>query len=115
FYSRFDNSYALDTQRFNGILQQSYSIVNPTFAYLTPGSISPDFVVPSPASLTARPSTIHVTDSSLRAPLIWQSAIGIERQLPRNTTVATTFTYSKGTHMLRSRDINAPIAPGTNL
>ena len=38
FYTRFDNSYALDTQRFNGILEQSYSIVNPTFSYLTQGS-----------------------------------------------------------------------------
>ena len=114
FYTRFDNGYALDTQRFNGILEQSYSIVNPTFSYLASGATgnNPNFIVPTPSTLSARPSAIHVTDSNLHAPLIWQSAIGVERQLPRNTTIATTFTYSKGTHMLDSRDINSPLVPG---
>jgi TonB dependent receptor len=114
FYTRYDNSYALDVARFNGILEQSYSFVNPTFNYLNPNAPAGalPFIKPNPATLTALPSTIHVTDSNLRAPLIIQSAIGIERQLPKNTTLATTFTYSKGTHMLRSRDINSPIAPG---
>ena len=41
-----------------------------------------------------------------------QSAAAFERQLPFNTTVAVTYTNSHGLHMLRSRDINAPL-PGT--
>jgi hypothetical protein len=41
-----------------------------------------------------------------------QSAISVERQLPFNTTVAVTYANSHGLHLLRSRDINAPL-PGT--
>src|SRR2546429_9855117 len=38
--------------------------------------------------------------------------INIERQLPRNTTMAVTFENAHYLHMFRSRDINAPL-PGT--
>jgi hypothetical protein len=41
-----------------------------------------------------------------------QSAVGVERQLPKNITVAITYTDSHGVHILRSRNINAPL-PGT--
>ena len=42
-----------------------------------------------------------------------QSALGFERQLPFNTTVAITYANTHGLHMLRSRNINAPL-PGTS-
>src|SRR5207247_9625595 len=38
--------------------------------------------------------------------------ISLERQLQRNTTIAVTFLNSHYLHMLRSRDINAPL-PGS--
>ncbi len=60
----------------------------------------------------ATQQTIHEISSQLRAPYLIQSAIGVERQLPRNTTLAVTYTNSHGLHELRSRDINAPL-PGT--
>src|SRR5260370_8036763 len=41
-----------------------------------------------------------------------QSAVSIERQLPRHTTVAVTYTNAHGLHILRTTDINAPL-PGT--
>jgi hypothetical protein len=41
-----------------------------------------------------------------------QSAVSIERQLPRHTTVAVTYTNAHGLHELRTTDINAPL-PGT--
>ena len=40
-----------------------------------------------------------------------QSAATLERQLPKNTTLALTYTNSHGLHILRSEDINAPL-PG---
>src|SRR5206468_2942037 len=49
---------------------------------------------------------------NLRAPYILQSAIGIERQLPYNTTIALNYTSSHGVHQFRARNINAPL-PGT--
>ena len=56
--------------------------------------------------------TIQEISSTLRAPYIMQSAVGFERQLPLNTTVAITYANSHGLHLLRSEDINAPL-PGT--
>jgi hypothetical protein len=41
-----------------------------------------------------------------------QSAVGFERQIPFNTTIAITYANTHGLHQLRSQDINAPL-PGT--
>ena len=70
--------------------------------------------VPEPSSLTGSvpPSAIQEVSSALRAPYLMQSALGFERELPRNTTVAVTYANSHGVHMLRSQNINAPV-PGT--
>jgi hypothetical protein len=41
-----------------------------------------------------------------------QSSVSVERQLPAHTTLALTYTSSRGVHVFRSEDINAPL-PGT--
>src|ERR1019366_8195046 len=55
---------------------------------------------------------IEQISSSIRAPYIVQTALGAERQLPWNTTLAVTYASSHGLRMLRSRNINAPL-PGS--
>jgi len=104
FYDRFALANTLAAERFNGVVQQQYVVADPDFF--------PN--VPSPAALAAFRSTqvIQEVSSRLRAPYILQSAFTVERQLPANTTVAVTYTNSHGLHILRSRDINAPL-PGT--
>lgn len=104
FYDRFPLANTLAAERFNGILQQQYLIANPDFFP----------AVPSIASLIGpvAPSTIQRVSSSLRAPYLMQSALGYERQLPLNTTIAFTYANSHGLHLLRSEDTNAPL-PGT--
>jgi hypothetical protein len=104
FYDRFGADLTLQALRLNGITQQQYLIPNPDFF--------PN--IPSLADLasSAVPQTIRRVAPNLRAPYTIQSAIGIERQLPKNTTVAITYTNSHGLRMLRSRNINAPL-PGT--
>ena len=110
FYDRFDSSYTLQAQRFNGQTQQNYVSTNPdTFPN-----------VPSISSLQLKGTTITEVDKNLRAPYVIQSAVGVERQLKWNTTVAINFTNSRGLHLLRSRDINAPLpntytGPGTGV
>jgi hypothetical protein len=106
FYDRFSLGNILTAARFNGIVQQQYVIANPDFFP----------TVPPVATLTGPvpPSTIQQVSSTLRAPYLMQSAIGFERQIPFNTTVAVTYANSHGLHMLRSQDINAPL-PGTSL
>jgi hypothetical protein len=105
FYDRFDETYTLNAQRFNGINQLQFVVSNPNFY--------PQ--VPDISTLQGlRPPTIDKVYSGLRAPYIIQSAIGIERQLPWNSTIAVTFTNSHGLHELMSRNINAPL-PGTTI
>ena len=59
------------------------------------------------------PDTSHPhRKSAAQAPYVIQSATGIERQIPGNTTIAVTYTNSHGLHQLLSRNINAPL-PGT--
>jgi len=44
------------------------------------------------------------------SPALYQSTVSAERQLPFNTTLAVTYANYHGLHMLRSRNINAPLA-----
>ena len=104
FYDRFAFANVLTAFRYNGLLQQQYVVSNPDFF--------PN--IPSLASLggTASSQSTQEISSHLHAPYILQSAVSVERQLPKNTTVAVTYANSHGLHLLRSRDINAPL-PGT--
>src|SRR5947209_6255127 len=106
FYDRFSLSDTLTALRYNGVLQQQFVVANPDFF--------PSAAAPSIAGLRLQTSTrtIQEISSTLRAPYIMQSAVSFERQLPANTTLAITWANSHGLHMLRSRDINAPL-PGT--
>jgi hypothetical protein len=104
FYDRFPLSNTLAAERYNGVVQQQYVVTDPDFY--------PN--LPSPAALAGFQSmqAVQEISSRLRAPYILQSAMTVERQLPRNTTLAVTYTNSHGLHILRSEDINAPL-PGT--
>lgn len=101
FYDRFGLANTLTADRYNGHVQQQYVITNPDFF--------PN--IPSGAALSALPSAqvIQQVSADLHAPYIMQSAFTLERQLPRNTTLAVTYTNSYGLNMLRSQDINAPL------
>lgn len=102
FYDRFSEKLTLQAIRLNGVQQQQYVVRNPDFFP----------TVPPLQTLTAQPATIRRVASDLRAPYILQTAIAIERLLPFNTKITSTFTHSHGLHLLRSRNINAPV-PGT--
>ncbi len=101
FYDRFALSNTLAAARYNGIVQQQYVIANPDFY--------PN--VPSLGSLAASqsPQVIQEVSAQLRSPYTMQSAFSVERQLPRSTTIAVTYTNSHALHVLRSEDINAPL------
>jgi hypothetical protein len=105
FYDRFGLANTMTALRYNGIRQQQYALTNPPFFLPFLASLS---ALAASQSMQVREQVIP----NLVAPALYQSMISIERQLPRNTTVAVTFADSHGLHMLRSRDINAPL-PGT--
>jgi hypothetical protein len=98
FYDRFPLANVITAKRFDGTVQQQF-VVN-----------SPDSF-PNPPAITG-PSAMQEIGPSLRSPYIMQSAVTIERQLARGTTLAVTYTNSHGLHQLRTLDVNAPL-PGT--
>jgi hypothetical protein len=105
FYDRFLLPQVLNAHRFNGVVQQAYVISNPQF-----------FIgnVPTPAQLAQEglPVTSYRIDPTLAPPRIIQSAIGVDRQLPKNITLSFNYTDSRGEHVLRTVNVNAPF-PGT--
>jgi hypothetical protein len=104
FYDRVGENLTLRTMQLNGANQLEYIVQNPDFY--------PN--VPSISTLTPTQNSIYRMDANLHAPLTMQTAIGVERQLPRNTTVALTYTNTRGLHELQTVNINAPL-PGTTL
>ncbi len=106
FYDRFALTNTLTARRYNGVVQQQYIITNPGFY--------PN--IPPLAALNANPATQSVweVDSHLHAPHLLQPAISLERQLPKNTTLALTYTNVHALHILRSEAINVP-APETGI
>jgi hypothetical protein len=124
FYSRFPVGNTLNAERFNGINQLSYTVNNPAFfsaAALEQIGYSPAMsqalmagtpAIPPTSQLSqANPaslSTYHV-DPGLRAPLLMQSQVGVDRQLPRNMTLSVNYLYSRGIHQFFTTDINTPV------
>jgi hypothetical protein len=103
FYDRFGLSNTLTAARYNGVVQQQYVIENPNFF--------PN--IPSLTTLAANPvntQSVREVDSHLQSPTLMQSAFTVERQLPKKSTLAVTYTNSRGLHELLSKDINAPLA-----
>ena len=100
FYNRISQNLTLQARRLDGITQEQFIIQNPDFYP----------IVPTIAALGSQstPQTIRTLDPNLRSPSLIQAAIGIERQLPRNTTISSTYTHTRGAHQLRSRSINVP-------
>jgi hypothetical protein len=112
FYDRVGANLTLQTLRQNGITQQNFLITAPNF-YPTAPPVSQ-------LVNNLQPQAIYKIYSGILPPQMLQSAVTVERQLPKNMTVSVSYTNSRGVHQLRSRDINAPLpgsftGPGTGL
>lgn len=111
FYDRVSENLTLQSNRSSGDEQQfivSSSLPNGT-------AVLDRFPnIPSIAELAAFniPRTTRRVADDLRAPYTMQASISVERQLPHNMTVSATYIAARTIHVLRSRNINAPL-PGT--
>ena len=101
FYDRFALANTLTAERYNGIVQQQYVIDSPGFYPNVPP-------IPDLGANQATQSVWQI-DSRLRSPYLLQSALTLEHQLPKNTTLALTYTNVHALHILHSADINAPV------
>ncbi len=94
----------------NGVSQFQYTVYNPQFEY------SPTFncytVSVCSGQLTTGTNQTYFVDPRLKAEQDIQSAIGIERQLPRRTVLSVNYTYDRSNHILQLVPINTPL-PGT--
>jgi len=107
FYDRFAAANVLTADRYNGTNQINYSLYNPT---IFDSSFSTTLPL-SALTLTDSQQKYEI-DSHLHAPVLMQTVVGVERQLFSRTTLSVNFVNSRGTHLLRTVDINAPL-PGT--
>jgi hypothetical protein len=101
FYDRLNENLTLQTLRFNGSRQQQARVKDPSFFPQVPAFADIGTYHPI--------QTIRQADSGLRAPAILQSAAGLEFQLPGKTILSVTYLSTRGMHLLRSRNVNAPI------
>jgi hypothetical protein len=107
FYDRISENLTMTANRLNGINQQQYIVTDPAVLDSFPN-------LPSIANIKASPNSIYQLAKDIQAPYTMQSALSIERALPRNFTMSVTYSHSRTLHLLRARAANAPL-PGTFL
>ena len=101
--------------RQNGVNQLQYIVTDP--ALLGQVVFAPDGTAtnaPTAAQLAAiapLSSTIRNISATLQAPTTYQGAVGVERQLPYKITLSAFYIWSRNVHVLRSRNVNAPVCP----
>lgn len=100
FYSRIPLTVTQNALRFNGVTQQSFVVFAPSFYP----------AVPDAATLAnARlPQQLQLVDSTIRGSQIWQGSAGVDRQIGKFARISANYNVSRGIHLQRARDINAP-------
>jgi hypothetical protein len=118
FYDRFAITNVETAYRYNQTIQTPYTVDNP-LALNLPGLVfNPSFTTQIPVSdLPPTSATLsqqrYLIDGHFEVPRLMQTAVGVERQLFGHTTLSVNFLNSRGTHELRTVDINAPVpVPG---
>ena len=125
FFNRFSEGSTLTANRFNGV-NVIQTFVTEEARRLTPPSIAdqqaPNVAaayailnqwsptsVPSVAGLPQTQQTIWQIDPNLQAPTVWLIGTQVERQLPRNMTMFVGLYNIRIVHVIRARDVNAPL------
>lgn len=87
-----------DLLHFNGFELQRFIVENPTFPVV-------------PASLVAQPTSLVVLDPNARIPYTVQYGLGFERQVAAKSSFSANWIGTRGIHLFRSIDANAPPPP----
>ncbi len=125
FYNRFNESNTLQANRFDGFNVIQTAVTEP-FDRSSPPSVPEQLLpnvaavynilnqwsptaVPSVTGLPATQQTTWLVDPNLQNPTVWVLGTQVERQLPRNITMFLGFFNLRIVHVIRARDINAPL------
>jgi hypothetical protein len=126
FYQRVNENLALQTARFNGTSQLQFVVTDVASPFLnvstfgqttTDGAFAPTVAgVPTPEQLTAFQvrQTVRQFAPDIRAPYTMQTAVSLERQLPYRVTLSVSYIGARTLHVLRSRNVNAPLVDASN-
>lgn len=114
FYDRFGERATLLSNRFNGENQLDFRVFDPTMLDQSTFSLGGVTNVPTAESLAAfaSPQIVRRIAPDFQAPTFVMTAVNIERQLPAKFTLFLVGFNYRGKHLLRVRNINAPL-PGT--
>ena len=129
FYNRFNENNTLQTIRFNGVNVVQTQVTEPFGGPL--GTNEPPTVlqqrapnvagiysilnqwsptsVPSVAGIPSTQLTEWQVDPNIQNPTVWVAGTQVERQLPRNITMFLGFYNIRIIHVIRARDVNAPL------
>ncbi len=112
FYNTLNENLLLQAERFNGINQQQFIVTNNT-----PGADAVLGLFPTIPSIEtlesfAVPQVVRRLAPDIQTPYTLQTALSVERQLFKTTTLSVNFINARTLHVLRSRNVNAPL-PGT--
>ena len=115
FYSRFGANTVLTAERLDGTRQQQFVIAN-NDAILGLPVFGLDGVtnVPTAAQLSAvapLTNTPWLLANDLQAPYTLQGALSWERSFAGNTNLSVYYVRSRNMHLIRNRNINAPVCP----
>ncbi len=102
FYQRLSDGMYAQVLRFNGTTQRNFVIENPVFN----PNYKPGDPLPGNATQT-QSTTVRIFDPNLVAPTQYNFNGSVERQLPWGLNLSGNFIYSRGTHLFRTRNINA--------
>jgi len=114
FYDRFSERATLLANRFNGTNQLDFRVFDPETLDEAVFSLNGVTNVPTVDSLSAfaAPQIVRRIAPDFQAPTFVMTAINFERQLPSKFTMFLVAFNYRGKHLLRVRNINAPL-PGT--
>lgn len=104
FHQRFDQNNVEQLIRLDGEHQQQIVIASPLFP--DPFRNANGTVAPIP------PKSIRIRGTDLATPYNINSALSIEKSLPKGLGLTFSWNAIRGVHLFRSRNINAPL-PGT--
>jgi hypothetical protein len=104
FYDRFPESNLLNTYRFNGVNQVTYTISNPDFYPNVPTNLA--------GVATSSLPTVDTISPSLHAPYTMQTAVTLEQQLFHGSTLTVNYIDARSVHQFYTANINTPL-PGT--
>jgi hypothetical protein len=103
FYNYLNSNITFDTLRNDGERQQQFVIQSPNFFPNIPTDLS---------DATRRQPTIRLKAEDLIAPYSINTTVSYERQLPWKMFGSVAYSWFRGVHLLRLRNINAPL-PGS--